>query len=490
MGLEIPSSAFGTAWREYRILAHLGTVFFVTFQLIGGVLGDLYGRRRILLMGAIGAIGVNLLSLAAPNLPTLVITRGLVGIFGALAYPLALAIIRLTFVGDERKIALMIFSFVTAVGLLASLLGILIDDWFGWRWTLALPIAASIVGVVMAWRWLPESRATNNIRRIDGITAAAWSLVFLAVIFGLTVARTIDTWRNPITLAAAILSVLGLLVMLYWSPRPLAPGLRTTEQRVPRVFLSLLLIASATLSFALSGYVIQLYMFFWVVQQWSVLISGFALLPIILGPLLVIRRAARFSIQQSHAVVIATGLIAIAIALLLSAMIILQLPLWLLFPTMALFGIGFLLAATSWTYLFFGALPGDLIGVSAGINRAASLVGGALAGAVLSSVVQLSGLYDFERRLAEVGLSVEQQALALRLLDEALRQGVANDTSAIGATLEQIGLLAAYRGAYGVGIATAFLFAAIVSLLSGIAVWIWFRYRSQPAADAALPSTT
>ncbi len=218
-----------------------------------------------------------------------------------------------------------------------------------------------------------------------------------------------------------------------------------------------------------------MYMFFWTVQQWSVLLSGLALLPIIVAPALVIRWALRFSTQQSYLVVIATGLFFIASALLLTAMLMSWAPYVVLIPVMGLFGVGFMLASTSWTYLFFSALPGDLIGVSAAINRAAALVGGALSGAILSTVVQVTGLYDFQRRLANVGLNEDQKDRALQLLNEALRMGATNDTSAIGAALEQIGLLGAYRAAFGVGIATAFLIAAAVCLLSGFVVWIWFR---------------
>lgn len=487
MGLEIPASVFGRAWQEYRILAHLGIVLFVTFQLVGGVLGDLYGRRRILLIGAIGATAANVLTLTAINTPMLVIFRGLVGIFGALAYPLALALIRITFVGDERKVALLIFSLTTAVGLLASLLGILIEDWFGWRWTLALPITVGVVGVLLARRYLPESKSDNPVRQLDAIAAAAWTLMFLAVIFGLIVARTNATWRNPITLAAGGLSVIAMLVMVFWTTQPIRPGLRAAGSQIPRVFLSLLLIASATLSFALSGYVIHMYLYFWVVEQWSVLISGIALVPIILGPMLVIRWAVRFTVTQSHPVVIATGLICIAFALLLTAMLNPIAPYIVLVPLMGLFGIGFMLAATAWTYLFFSLLPGDYIGISAGINRAASLIGGALSGAVLSTVVMIAGLADFQRRLGEAGLSEAQQARAIELLDTALRLGYTSDTTAIGSALEQIGLLEAYRAAYSIGIATAMLVAAAVCLLSGVAVWLWFRsgrssaFRVQPS---------
>ncbi|NJM05661.1 MFS transporter, partial [Candidatus Gracilibacteria bacterium] len=183
IGLDIPASAFGTAWREYRFLSNFGVVLFVACQLLGGVLGDLYGRRRMLLIGAIGATVANVLSLAAWNVPSLIAARGIVGMLGALAFPLALGIIRLAFTSNERKVALLIYTFCTALGVLAGLLAIPIDDWFGWRWALLLPILSGIVGIGLAWRYVPESRAHGGLRRVEAVTTAAWSLVFLGLIF-------------------------------------------------------------------------------------------------------------------------------------------------------------------------------------------------------------------------------------------------------------------------------------------------------------------
>ena len=139
--MEIPASAFGTSWREYRIVANLGAVIFVACQLVGGVLGDLFGRRRMLLIGASGATLCNILSLAAWNLPSLIVACGLVGLFDALAFPLTLGLIRLVFSGPERKTALLIFAFMTATGTLASLLAIPIEYHFGWCWALVLPVS-------------------------------------------------------------------------------------------------------------------------------------------------------------------------------------------------------------------------------------------------------------------------------------------------------------------------------------------------------------
>jgi MFS transporter, DHA2 family, multidrug resistance protein len=489
LGLEIPASAFGTAWREYRMVANLGVILFVAFQLIGGVIGDLFGRRRILLIGAIGSTAWSILALAAWDLPTLIIARGLRGIFGALAFPLALGIIRLIFVGEERKIALLIYTFATAVGVLASLISIPIEYHFGWRWGLVLPIVSGLAGCFLAWRCIPESRARGGMGRGEAIAAAAWTLVFLTFIFGMAVARTSGGLNNVITITAAVAGVLGLLVMVVWSRRPTQSGLFQRANELPRNFLSMMLLVSATLSFALSGYVIQLYQFFFNVQQYSGLIAGFALAPIVLGNLFFLRRAGKFAIGQPRHIVVGGGLAAMSVAVLLSSLARPNIPYVAMVPMLVLFGLGFLVASAAWAYFFFSVLPPDLAGTSSGINRAAGLVGGAMAGVVLSAIVQTTGMANFKQRLVDVGLDEAQKEQAYAELTRLLRSNtLGTEQLQQSNDLISLGLLSAYREAYSVAINSAMLAVAAICLIVSVIAWLWLRRLTdrEPAPEHAM----
>lgn len=485
IGFDIPSSAFGAAWREYRLLTNLGVVLFVAFLLVGGVLGDLVGRRRIFLIGAVGATLGNTFSLFAGDLPTLVVTRAFAGVLGAMVLPLTLGVIRLIFDGPERTRALVIYAFVTSTGTLAALLGIPLEGWFGWRSTLLLPIAAGLVGIILAWRHLPESRAHGGFGRIEAITAAAWALACLAVFFGLVVARTSGTWRNPITLAAGGVGSTGLLIMVLWTQYAAGKGLFRGGQHLPPHFISMLLLVSATISFSLTGFVLQLYMYFFTVQQLSGFISGVALAPILLGNLFTLRWAARFATEQPSSVAVGSGMLAMGAAILLSAMVGPATPYLLLLPMMVLFGLGFLVTSAAWTYFFFGALPADLVGMSSGINRAAGQVGGALSGVILATVLEVVGMTNFTLRLADRGLSESQQTLAIGALNAILRYGPTSQEVAEGpADLVSLGLMAVYRESYSVGISSALLMAAALCLACAIIAWIWLRSVERAAAEA------
>lgn len=476
LGLEIPDSAFGAAWQGYRFVANLGLILFVAFQLIGGVMGDLLGRRRVLLIGAIGSVAGNILSLAAWSLPALVFFRGLVGLFGGLAFPLALGMIRLYFLGDERKIALLIYNFVIGVGTLAALLGIPIEDWFGWRWALALPILAGVVGVQLAWRYLPESSAAGGVGRVEAVAAAAWAFITLVVMFGLVVARVSGIWLNPLTLAAAAAALAGTLVLVVWTRRTQQPGLFQAARGVPRHVISLLLLVSATFSFALSGYVLQMYQFFLTVQQNWGLIAGIALAPILLGTVPVLPWAGRFAIRQPRHIVVGAGLGMMGAAMLMSTVLRPNIPYLLTVPIMTLFGVGFLVASAAWAYFFFSVLPADLAGLSAGINRAAGMVGGALAGVILSSIVEITGMINFRLRLADLGLDDAQTDVALEALDTILRSGLSLDKIAQAPdAIVSLGLLSAYRESYSVAISSALVTTGLVCLVVGAVAYFWLR---------------
>ncbi|PDV98214.1 MFS transporter [Candidatus Chloroploca asiatica] len=487
IGYEIPSSAFGTGWNEYRILASLGVLLFVAFQIIGGVLGDLLGRRKILLIGAVGATLFNLFSLLAPNLLALTLLRAMVGVMGALAFPLTLALIRLTFEGTERTRALVIYTFVTGVGVLASLLGIPFEYWWGWRAALVLPIVVGAVGLYLAWRYVPESRAQGGFGRFEALTAAAWAMVFLAAMFGLVMARLSGTWFNPITVTAGVFSALGLLLLIVWTQFARRQNLfRGAANEVPRHFLSLLLLVSAALSFGLVGYAQMLYGFFFTARQLPGFIAGVALAPVFLGNLFILRWAARFTTSQPAYVSVGGGLAAMGVAMLLTALARPNTPYLFIIPMMMLFGIGFLIASASWAYFFFAALPADLIGLSSGLNRAAGLIGSGLSGVLLATVLALSGTADFKLRMVDLTLTPQQQAVALQAVDTALRQGItADDIAQAPGAIVGLGLMAAYREAFSVGVASALVLAGAVSLAVAAVAWFWLRGVKR-AEEAAL----
>jgi MFS family permease len=107
MGLDIPDAAFGAGWQPYRVFSTASILLVLACMLFGGLAGDCFGRRRVLLLGAATSVGAGVLAAVAPGLPWFVPARTIEVGAGAVAFPLTLAVIRLTFQGRQRPLALL-----------------------------------------------------------------------------------------------------------------------------------------------------------------------------------------------------------------------------------------------------------------------------------------------------------------------------------------------------------------------------------------------
>ena len=452
---------------------------------MGGVLGDAFGRRRVLVLGVAVATLANILATFAPSPPWFVITRAAEAFGSALALPMTLAVIRLTFQGRTLPVALLVYTFVTIVAVLTSLVALVLVELAGWRATLVLPIAAGALGTVLAWRYVRDSRASGGggVRR--GVAAAAWSLMLLALTVGLIALRQAGTWPNPITLVAVAIAAGGALALVLNSRNWQAPQLARVDWRQRHAF-SVMLLAAAALGLGLSGYLLQLYSFLTVVQGFGTILGALALAPGVLVCLPLARVAARLAQQGDSRKLIAGGLTLMGIAMLLTALLRPGMPYWPLVVPMALFGFSFLLAQTAWTNAFLSALPTELVGVSAGVSKAALMIGTLLGTSLLGSLVLQFGQADFVGRLSSLGLSNEQIALATDAVNVALRNDLplgSTGTAAIAPTsLVDRGLLAVYYGSLTTGISVALVGAALACL--GVAAFAWLVLRG---AHGAVP---
>jgi MFS transporter, DHA2 family, multidrug resistance protein len=353
----------------------------------------------------------------------------------------------------------------------------------GWRATLVLPVVFGVAGSYLAWRHVPESRARELVLR-RAATAAAWALTFLPLTLGFVFARFAGAWDNPVSLTSLAVAGLGLLTLgLSWRGRVRA-GMTSRLPWRRRHLLSVMLLTAATLSFGLTGYALQLYSFFSVVQDYGAILAGVALLPLLAPVLLLARRVAVRVLRTDARRLIAGGLALMGVATLLTALVRPGVPYWLLVGPMVLFGFGFLVAQTAWTNGFMSAMPDAIVGASAGISKATAATGAALAGALLGTVVQVAGQADFVRRLEALGLSEAQIGAAAAALDAVLRADAALDVSVPPTPIVELGLLSVYHEAYTVGVAIALVLAGGLCLLVAALAWL----ALEPSRRGPLPA--
>ncbi len=162
------------------------TLTLASFILLGGSLGDRFGRRRVFVIGTIWFAVASLLCGAAPTVELLVAARALQGVGGALLTPGSLAMIAGLFQGEERGRAIGLWS---GLGGIAGAIGPFVGGWLiasvGWRWIffVNLPMAAAVVYVAV--RHVPETSDAGASKSIDAGGAALGAIGLAGLTYAL-----------------------------------------------------------------------------------------------------------------------------------------------------------------------------------------------------------------------------------------------------------------------------------------------------------------
>jgi EmrB/QacA subfamily drug resistance transporter len=217
---------FSTSGLQWIVNAY--TLVFAGFLLLGGRAADLYGRRRVFLIGLAVFTASSLLGGLAQNETWLVSARALQGLGAAILAPATLTILTATFPeGPRRAWAIGAWSAVSAAGASAgALLGGILTDFLSWRWILFVNVPVGIVAAIAALRYLPESRADLEHRHLDLGGAVTVTAGLVALVYALVRTETYS-WGSSEVLVPLALGVLLLVVFVVlqarFSKAPLVP---------------------------------------------------------------------------------------------------------------------------------------------------------------------------------------------------------------------------------------------------------------------------
>jgi EmrB/QacA subfamily drug resistance transporter len=214
---------FSPANLEWVITAYALT--FGGLLLFGGRVGDIYGKRRMFMVGIAVFAGASLLGGLATDQAWLIITRGLQGVGGAIASPTALSLVAINFAeGSPRNRAMGVYSSMSALGgAVGLLLGGVLTTYVSWRWIFFVNVPIGAVGLIMAPRVLRESTPEKG--RLDVPGAVTATAGMLSLVYGLTNA-SLHPWSSAGTLgplAGAAVLLGAFFVIEQRSAAPLLP---------------------------------------------------------------------------------------------------------------------------------------------------------------------------------------------------------------------------------------------------------------------------
>jgi len=438
-----------------------------------GLLGDRYGRKRLLL-AALALFGLASMACAyCDSVGQLIAARAVLGLGAAFLMPLAVSMVTVLFPAEERSRAVTIWITANAVGIpLGPIVGGALLDHFWWGSVFLINVPVVVVALIVAAVLLPESRSADRPRiDISGVLTSSASLGLFT--FGIIRAGT-DGWTDAVAITSMVTGAVLFALFIALQRRAQQP-LVDLSLFASRPFLWGSV--SATLAtFAMFGVFFAVPQFFQAVGGLDALGSGFRLLPVIGGLLVGSRVAERLGRRIGAGVLVATGYAMFAGGLFLGAATgpdngYGSIAVWL---SIVGLGIGFALPIAMNTAL--GALTPERSGVGSAVIQAIRQVGGSIGIAILGTV--LNSAYR-----ANVDVSHLPAAAA-----DTVGRGVA-----VAGQLRSDQLLTSVRHAYSTAMDRMLLVSGAIAL-AGIAVALLGLPRTpteiKAPADPAPDDTT
>ena len=358
-----------------------------------GVMGDRFGRKRILLIGLVLFGAASALCAFATSPGELIAFRALMGIGGASVMPISLSIITVIFPPQERGKAIGVWAAAVggAVALGPVLGGVLLEhpNWFQWLtgndWgsVFFINVPIVIIGIIGIIMLVPE---TKNPRpgKLDPLGLVLSVVGLFAMVYGIQNASS-DGWGAPTTWGFIIL---GAVVLLGF-------GLYELKSTHPSIDLSLFRIRSfsipltgVSLAFAaMQGTLLFLTFFYQIVRGWSPLQAGLLVLPFAIGQLLGAPRSAQMVQRFGARTVITGGLVFALAGMLCFAFVTPDTPVWFLIVVGVVFGFGLGNTIAPSTTRMTLATPPEQSGSGSAVQNTVRQVGAVFGVAILSSVV-------------------------------------------------------------------------------------------------------
>ena len=378
----------GVASLQWVVNAY--TLTLAGLLLLGGTLGDSYGRRKMFVVGTVWFAVASLLCGIAPSVGVLIAARALQGVGGALLTPGSLAILQASFAEDDRMAAIGAWS---GLGGVATAIGPFVGGWLisavSWRlvFFINLPLAALVVAV--SARHVPETKSPGPVPKLDIRGALCISGALAGITYGL-IAASAEGWGSlPVLLplAAGVL-LLGLFVLVEArEPEPMLPlGIFASRQFSAANAVTFVVYA------ALGGLLFLVPTVLQVVHGYEPIWAGTALLPVTFIMLALSSRSGALAARIGPRLQMSVGPLVIAVSLLLFTRIGNSGDyLTAVLPAALVFGLGVAIMVAPLTATALSSAPADHAGVASAVNNDVARAAGLIAVAVLPVLAGITG---------------------------------------------------------------------------------------------------
>ncbi len=469
----------GLAGQQWIVEAYMLTL--VSLLLVGGSLGDLFGRRRLFVIGLIGFAICSVLCAIAPTSETLIGARALQGITGALLVPGSLAILAATFEGEARGRAVGLWTAWAGISTLIGPVGggLLVEiDWRLIFWV-NLPLIAFTIW--LALRAVSESSDPEAVHGIDwlGIGLSAFGLA--GPVFALIEQPTYG-FSDPIVWVPLVGGIACLFLFVWWESRTSAPVLPLELFRSHNF--STVNLATLCVYAALGGAFFFITLFLQQVAGYSAFQAGAATTPVTLMMFALSGRFGALASRIGPRIPMGVGPLIAAVGLGLLTMLdsdpnyVTQ-----VLPAMVLFGLGLAMTVAPLTTTVLDSVEERHVGVASGVNNAFARVATVLAIAALGAVVSAQFSSALDERIADRQLSAEASAAVDSAKEQPLSGGdVGNVPAGEAATLDTE-ILDSSESAFHLGM----LIATVLMVVGGVIALLGVRNPERPPDRAPAP---
>lgn len=406
VNVALPSiqRSLGASVAEVQWVIEAYSLFLSALILIGGSLGDRFGRKRIYIIGMVVFTLASIACGVAPTIGALIVARAVQGIGGALLVPGSLAIISATFAERERGAAIGVWSAFTTV---TSAIGPVLGGWLvqtaSWRWVFFVNVPLAAVTLAITLLRVGESRDTSATGPLDWRGATLATLGLGAFVFGLIEASALGL-TAPVVIIGVLVGVAALVACLRF------------ETRVPSPMISVRLFRSRTftganlltllLYGALGGALYFLPFNLQQAQGYTATEAGAALLPFTIIVFALSRWTGGLTARIGAKIPLVAGATLAAAGFALFALPGLGGSYWTtFFPAVVALSFGMALVIAPLTTSVMNAAPVAQAGEASGINNAVSRAAGLIAIAVMNVIFVALFNPAFDANLAALGLS-------------------------------------------------------------------------------------